>query len=203
MDYNDIPYVMQENQLSGMLGSLTILLTSISILIAIITAISVATYIFQAIGFHTLAKKQNIDYRFLLWIPFYSVTCAPLYIMGKLIGEEVVIGPLKLKKAHIWLPIGTVVTVIVLNIINVIANLISLLEGGIIIAVVLYIAVFAACILWFVLYFAAYYSLYKLYNPDYAVLFLVLSIFFPYIIPFFVFSFRNREPISIVGKQAN
>lgn len=55
-----------------------------------------------------------------------------------------------------------------------------------------------AMLLFVFFYFGILYRIYQMYSPNYAILFLILSIIFPILPPFFIFGLRNKQPQDLV-----
>lgn len=166
---------------------------------AVILIIQIVIYVIQAIGLYTLAKNKDDRCSILAWIPILN-----WFILGKLIDEKVKLGSLELKKAHIWMPVAEGVFLmvsIVTQVISLAGNNMYLTGAGyadsgfIMVTSLFTILISLISIVWAVLQYAAYYRLYKIYAPENAVLYLVLSIFFRnLLIPIFIFVIRNRKP---------
>jgi len=143
--------------------------------IFIVVLIAIACYVLMALGLYKLAKNRGIENPWLAWIPI-----AQYYTLGKLIGS-LNIGGWQVPTVELFLPIGALV-VMFLNWIPVIGWLLSLA--------------------YFVLYLFAIYKLYKMYRPQSAVLWLVLSIIFPFMGAIFLFVMRNDSPVTTDGTFA-
>lgn len=144
-----------------------------SILLAnlfVIAIVGLIAYVFSSIAFYSMAKKKDLDRPWLAWIPLGNY-----FIFGKIIDEKVPFGSKITPYAHIILPLACVITPML--------------------GYVPYIG-FLFPIAFTVYNYFALYRLYRLYNPDRAVLFLVLSIIFPIIDSIFLFSMRNNEPVE-------
>lgn len=154
---------------TSLAASLVAFVAGLGILtILLICLIPIALYVLSSFGIYTMALKKNIEYPWLAWIPVIK-----LFILGEIIGEKVVISSLKIPYAQVILPVASICS----------GALIAIPFLGWIIGIV--IAIYN---------YAAYYRLYKLYYSDSAVLFLVLSIIFPFMLSIFPFVIRNREP---------
>ncbi|MGL4283041.1 hypothetical protein [Eubacterium aggregans] len=130
--------------------------------------IGIVLYVFTALALYTMAKNKGIEYAWLAWIPV-----ANGYVMGEVMDDKVAIGSSVIPYAKWILLLGSIVTGLL--------------------AMIPYI-VWIFSILYLVYYYCAIYRLYKLYKPDNAVLYLVLSIIFGITMPFFIFSMRNNTP---------
>ena len=127
--------------------------------------ISIVFYIFLSLGLHKLAVNRKLENPWLAWIPI-----ANLYILGHLAGGSIVLFEKKVEKLELVLPVAFI-GVAVLSAIPVIGQLLCLAFG-----------VFTFCVL---------YQLYKIYKPESAMLYTILSIF---IAPFMIFAIRNNHP---------
>ncbi|MEG0074771.1 MAG: hypothetical protein RR310_03860 [Eubacterium sp.] len=132
----------------------------------------IALYIFSSLGLYTMAQIKGLDYPWLAWIPFVK-----LFIVGELINEKVYFGSFAIPLAQVILPISAVCS------------------GAF--ATIPYIG-WLIGIAFLVYNYVAYYRFYKLYNADSAILFLVLSIIFPFMLSIFPFIIRNRESIEYI-----
>lgn len=152
-------------------GDATVYAVLLSILASFLVIIIIGgliLYIFDSIATYTMAKNKGISNPWLAWIPI-----ANSYLMGKIIDEKVAFGSKVIPYAHIFLPLGPFVAG-ALSFIPFIGFLFPLAMA--------------------VYYYAALYRQYKLYKPDNAVLFLVLSIIFSFLPPFFLFAIRKKTP---------
>jgi hypothetical protein len=130
----------------------------------IIFIVALVMYILTSIGLYKLALNQRIENPWLAWIPIGN-----LYILGKII-KTLKIDTLEIPSIELVLPIGCVVVAIL---------------GGIpFIGWIVRIAYMILC-------FLAMYKLYKMYRPQQAVAWLILSIVLPFMGPIFIFVMRN------------
>lgn len=126
-----------------------------------------ALYVLSSIGLYTLAKNAGIENEWLAWIPI-----ANLYIWGKLVGS-VKVFDYEIPRLELVLPIGTV------------------LMGPIgAIPLIGWLAVLAFAVLQVI----CMYQLFKIYRPESATLFTVLSVIFMFMYPIFIFIIRNDSP---------
>lgn len=160
-------------------------------------------YVFRSLGLYILAKRRGIRCRGLAWVPL-----AQLWILGSISDQYKYVTARKIqgrRKLLIWMGL-------ILFVINSAAAAALAVRGidllirgvnqgiyfGEIIGLVgtLLLAVLVAAILgvvYAVFYFIALYNLYASSMPGNAAAFLVLSIFFPITIPFFIFACRNKD----------
>lgn len=131
--------------------------------------VSIAIYILSSLGLYKLAKNRNIENPWLAWIPI-----ANLYVLGKLVGS-LRIGDLEIPMLEIVLPVGALVSYL-LNPIPIIGFIVS--------------------ILYTILVLLALFNLYKIYRPDSAVLWIIISIIFPFMTAVFIFIIREDVPLE-------
>lgn len=131
--------------------------------------LAVALYLLQALGLYGMADKAGVTPRWVAFIPIVNA-----YVWGKII-KEIRISNYVLTHPEIVLPVAPFIYGLLYDI-NILGPLLLL------------------CFL--VLYAAGYYCLYSLYRPDNAAIYTIISIVFPFVMPFFFYSLRNEAPIS-------
>ena len=134
----------------------------------IFVLICIALYIIFAYSLYKMAINAGLENPWMAWIPILQ-----WYILGKLI-KSLKIGSYDIPSIELVLPIATLL-VMVLNRIEVIGSLLSLAN--------------------FILTLFALNKLYKMYKPEQATLFTILSIFgLP--IPFIFMSIKDLKPVE-------
>lgn len=179
-----------------------ILTGAMSVVFSIISVIGIVFYIFSSIGLYTIAKRRRIPGAGWAWVPLGN-----LWILGSIADQyDLVVKNVKKKQRHLllWLSISIIALVIAM-IPTLLAFIFSAAQhsfnssdadaliGTVLIMVIFYIGLLALAVISAVFTYIAYYKLYKSCAPDNAVLFLVLSIFFSFLTPFFVFACRNKD----------
>lgn len=147
------------------------------LVVALITAliIGIVCYVFTAIGLFTMAKNRKLDHAWLAWIPI-----ANRYLMGELINDDVSISSLHIPYAKIFLPLTPFALALIMSILGWIP------EIGLVFTILISLALsFYQC--------TALFWLFSIYSKTHRVLFLVLSIIFPFMGPIFIFVIRNKE----------
>ncbi|MDW7670766.1 MAG: hypothetical protein SCK57_08350 [Bacillota bacterium] len=144
------------------------LLAFIGSFFLLIVFIALASYVLAAIGLYTMAKNRGIENAWIAWIPVVQ-----LYILGRLIGT-LPISSYEVPQPELVLP-GLAVAGSVLSNVRLIGGLIGLAS--------------------LVINLFALHKLYRIYRPDQATLYLVLSILLPFMGPVFLFIMRNDEPV--------
>lgn len=152
-----------------------VIMSVLGIILAISLVIGLICYIFNSLGLYTMAKNRNIDNPWLAWIPL-----ANRYLMGELINDDVSISSWHIPYAKLFLPLMGLALTAVMTILGFIPYL------GAFIGILLSLALS-------VYYYAAQFWLYSIYDKDHRVLYLVLSIFFPFLGSIFIFIIRNRD----------
>lgn len=149
-------------------GALFAFLAIWSFIFFLFLAIGILLYIFVSMGLYKLALNQKIENPWLAWIPI-----ANMYILGKLI-KNLRLDTFEIPNIELVLSLGFF-AVVVLKFIPLIGWLIG--------------AAYAVlCIL-------SLYKLFKIYRPDQAVLWIILSIVLPFMGPIFIFIIRNDSPV--------
>lgn len=180
---------------SAEMGVLAGFLVVYFIFLAFLLAFAAVAYVLQSIGFHTLAKKSGIENPWLAWIPV-----ANFYIIGALAEKSNAFYGKKSRKFQILLPALYGVYMLLMPILSGIMSAAGAMmemngaEGVFILFLLLFYGVFfafsiAVSVLWYV----AVYKVFKLFDPDRAVLYILLSIFVSVSYPIIVFILRKRE----------
>lgn len=141
------------------------------ILLAIVIPLLLASYILKGIALYTMGKNRGFEHAWFAWIPFVN-----MYLFGELINDKVAFDTLIIPSAK-WILLFAPIVSGALTQIPYIGWIFSII-------VLIY-------------SFAAEYRLFKLYAPENAVLYLVLSIVFfwiGFLAPIFMVVIRNKEP---------
>ena len=126
---------------------------------------SIVLYILSALGLKKLADNRGIENSWIAFIPVLQV-----YILGLLIEDLEIFG-YEIPELPIVLPIMLAINPIIAKI-PVVGSLFSLLS--------------------FIVFCFALHKLYKLYAPESATLYIVLSIVLPFMGPILIFSIRDN-----------
>ena len=126
-------------------------------------------YILASLGLYKLASNQGIQNPWLAWIPV-----ANMYILGKII-KTLKIDTFEVPSIELILPIGSLV--------------VGILNSVPVLGWILRLAYLVLCCF-------ALHKLYKMYRPDQAVLWLILSIVLPFMGPIFLFIIRDDTPLG-------
>ncbi len=168
----------------------------IGVILLIASAVSIAMYLFQAIGLYRMGKRLNISAPFLSFIPV-----ANIYVLGR-VAQEPVDG--KKKLPYGWILLGLTLFTNVISFSSILgtvryiiefaerATIEDVFEAFVLSYMTKSFLTVVASIAYTVFYYIALYHLYKNFNPDNATLLLVLSIFFGFLTPIFIFANRNK-----------
>lgn len=176
--------------------------------------IMIVSYVLQSIGMHTIAKRRGIKHPWLCWLPIGDV-----WILGSISDQYQYVAKGKIRnrrKVLLGIAIGVLVVGVPLLVGGVVGMLVGLYgfsmeETGAFgamfgVFLLVYVAVLAVGIVNAVLQYIALYDLFASCNPDNATLFLVLGIFFPVCLPFFMFSSRKKDlgmpPRKVIAETA-
>ncbi|QAA33514.1 hypothetical protein C1I91_18710 [Clostridium manihotivorum] len=130
--------------------------------------ISIVLYIILAYSLYKMAVRQGLENSWIAWIPI-----AQLYILGKLI-RTVQVFDWEIPSAEVILPVAGII-VLIFNHVHFLGGLLSLAN--------------------YILVLFALNKLYKLYRPEKATLYTVLSIF-GVTVPFILLSLKDYDQIS-------
>jgi len=184
--------------------------SAIGAVVALITVIMLLTYgyaimvyIFHALGMYSIAKRRGIHNPWLAWIPV-----ADNWILGSISDQYqyVVGGKVRnRRKVLLGLNIAMFAVAVVMVVLAFVAGFQIGFSGmelydmdisvlwPLIGLVVAYLALFVIAIILIVFQYIAYYDLFVSCKPNAAVAFLILSIFFNFLPPFFVFACRKHD----------
>lgn len=169
-------------------------------------AISIATYVLTAIALYTMAQRRGINHPWLSWVPVVNV-----WVLGSLSDQYryVVKGEEKSKRKTLLVLQIISAVIILLMIIAGVVLAVEVAEGimfnfqddeiledviGPLLAILgLLLPLMGVSIAFMIIRYMALYDLYTSCDPQYNVLFLVLSILFGVTEPFFLFFSRNKD----------
>lgn len=160
---------------------------------------AVVSYVLKSIGLYTIAKRRGIRNPWLAWLPVCDY-----WIVGSISDQYQYVAKSTVKNKRSIL--------LALNIVSfVISGSMSLFYNGMALAMaenisindvssvyfasssLIGIATFGLSIAIFVFWHMSLYDLYSSCKPNNNLLFLLLGIFLPFLVPFFIFACRNKE----------
>ena len=173
------------------------------VFILLVYAYSIVAYILQSLGLYTIAMRRGIRHPWLAWIPFGTV-----WIQGSIADHYQYVAKGQVKNRRKVL-LGLSITMVVLYLVMfgaMIALMITgigsefnmavdenqmILPSVLLLAAALVMMIIA--VIMTVYQYICYYNLFQSCNPDNSATFLVLSIFFSFLLPFFVFALRKKD----------
>lgn len=164
---------------------------------------SIMVYIFHALGLYTIANRRGIHHPWLAWLPVGDV-----WILGSIADQYRYVAKGQVKSRRKTL-VGLIIAMFVLLFVMM-GGIIALVITGVssefdmsvsdssmivpmVVLIVSYVAVMVVAVVATVYQYISYYDLFYSCNPNNAVAFLVLSIFFNFLLPYFVFACRKKD----------
>lgn len=202
-EYHNLPHFGSEAMVEEAVEDFfAILLPVLLVSLTVGLLIGLVLYIFQSVGLYKMAKQCGLSAPWLAWIP---------------VGNQVVLGQLAQRSCAAYgkhglpyavlLPVGSVlsgilslgsVSVMTVGIVELFADMWSGITptgvGMVAAGGVLYVLCLVIAITTVVFQYMALYKVYRLFAPENATLYTVLSVLFSVVIPFLLFAVRNRQP---------
>ena len=161
--------------------------------------VSIAIYVFTALSLYTVAKRRGIACPWLAWVPVAS-----MWVVGSLSDQYRYLtqGQIRHKRISllVWKGVSWVLTGGI--VVSVIAAFAGASVGAVLTVLCLALVVACAAVVYVVLYFMALYDVYASCDPQNAAVYLVLSIFFRFLVPIFLFVSRDLEKGMPPRKEA-
>lgn len=181
---------------AGSVGVLGVFFLVYGIIMLFTLAYAITTYVLYSLGLYTIAQRRRISKPWLAWVPVGNLwllgSISDQYqhmAKGKITGRRKILLGLSIATAAIyfvWL------FSMILGIVLADASGMAM-AGSLLIMLLGLLAFFAIAIALAVFEYVCYYDLYCSCDPNNSVLFLILSIVFSGIIPFFVFACRKKD----------
>ena len=162
--------------------------------------IMIICYVFYSLGLYTIAKRRNLRYPGLAWVPLVSN-----YVLGSVSDQYDLSYTGKYTKMRLvllWFSIVllAVFIILVIALISLLASLPYIFSGfspmnmaQFMYLPFLYMILLPAAMVVAIIQYIAIYNVYRSCSPDYALMMLVFSIIFPIIIPFVFFAIRKND----------
>ena len=191
--YYDYSYTGVDSTLEGIGG---FLLVFVLLFYFLTFAFAIVTYVLHALGMYTIAKRRGIPNPWLSWIPVGDV-----WILGSIADQFQYVAKNRVRNRRkvllgltlgMWSMILLAVTGLVLAGIGSMTGD-ALAGAGVAIMLLAYLAILVMAVILAVFQYIAYYDLFSSCDPGSAVLYLILSIFLGVVLPFCVFSSRNKD----------
>ena len=176
--------------LEGFIGVVIVVM----IIALFFVGLAVAGYVLRAMSLYTIAKRRGIIHPWLAWIPIGDA-----WILGGISDQYQYQVKKKVRNRERLLPILNIAMVAMALPHFVTENLLmhairsGTADVGMVLPICLYVLYFALSIVTLVFTCIAMYDLYVSCDPDNAVLYLVIGIFFDFIQPLFLFFCRKKD----------
>ena len=190
----------------GMQGAEDLLLTFLGIYLAVLlflTILSIVTYIFYSIGLYSIAKRRGIHHPWLAWIPIAkvwtlgSVSDQYQYVVKKKVTNrrKTLLCLYIVLEVISWclLAVAGKVAMEAVDLVFSGSDITTQLLSSLIVVYVLDLVLIIVGVVSIVFAHIANYDLFVSSKPGSAVTFLVLSIIFSWLAPFFVFACRKKD----------
>ncbi len=197
------------------LGVFSGILAVYAIVFGFAAIIGITLFILQGIGLFNISKKLNLSCPWISFIPVVS-----FFSLGKIAERYIKNDGRKSAKFSILLLCFAILSylllfaffaVLIIGIIGFLrlvntniaddTMLTSEIFSVLIPSVVIYLLAFAVSVTYSVLYYIALWRIFAMLNYANATLYLVLSIFFGFLAPIFIFVIRNKEPKFTYGER--
>lgn len=163
-------------------------------------AVGVASYVLQSLGMYTIAKRRGIHHPWLSWVPVGN-----MWLLGSISDQYQYVAKGRVRNRRKVL-LGLTIAMYALMILVYVSMIFTAISGaasasagemmvGATIAIMLLacLALFVVAIIAVVFQYMALYDLFASCDPGNAVLYLVLSIVFGVVLPFFIFACRKKD----------
>lgn len=197
--YDSVPYmpdaqITAGNEIGAAFG---VLLGVFMVIYIVMMAICIGFYVLQSLGIYTIAKRRGIHNPWLAWLPIGnmwmlgSISDQYQYVkQGKVTNRRKVILILYVVTlaASVLSTVGAVAAIVNAAMSN--GGEVAIGVGGMLLSSLLLTGVAIAAM---VMEYIILYDVYRSCDPDNSVAFLVLSIFIPVTMPFFLFFNRKKD----------
>ena len=161
------------------------------VVVLLMLAFSIACYVLQSVGLYSIAKRRGIRHPWLSWLPLGN-----MWILGSISDQYQYVAKGQIRNRRKVL-LGLMIAIYVLGLpVEILALAVAAMDAGINAALVLLgiaLATCVICIVATVFQYIANYDLFASSDPNNATVFLILGIFFPVTLPFFIFACRKKD----------
>ena len=182
-----------EESAIGVLGAF-VLIYGVIMLFAF--AYSITTYVLHSLGLYTIARRRRISNPWLAWIPLGN-----LWLLGSISDQYQHMAKGKItgrRKIMLGLSIAAIAIYFVWLFCVILGMVFAgdagmAIAGSLLLMLLGLLVFFGVVIVLAIFEYMCYYDLYRSCDPNNSVLFLILSILFSGIMPFFVFACRKKD----------
>ena len=175
--------------------------------------VAITMYVLHSLGLYTIAKRRELTHPWMAWVPGLQ-----LWTLGSIADQYMYVAKDKVRNRRKWvvgLAIAMAVLMVVFYIVFFAAYFVFFLEismnmemgmvmedelqfvlnglKAFVPTLVVFLLMFAVSIVLSVVEYVCYYKLFASCDPENKTLFLVLSIFFSFLLPIFVFVCRKKD----------
>ncbi len=188
-------------------GAIGAVLGFLLVFYLLMMAACVAFYILQSLGLYTVAKRRGIQNPWLAWLPIGN-----MWIMGSISDQYQYVAKGRVRNRRKILMVLTAALLVLMFFMY--AGIFAMALGaageadalagiGVAVTLIMALALFVVAIVAAVYEYIVIYDLYRSCEPDNAVLYLVLSIFFSIAMPVFFFVCRKKDGGMPPRKEAS
>lgn len=201
----DLPHDLPQMG-TGISEVLGILLIVYGVIALLFLAFAIVSYVLHSVGMYSLAKRRGIRKAWLAWIPIGN-----MWILGSISDQYQYVAKGKIRNTRkVLLAVMIAIELLAIPSAVGLVGMISSAIGGIAsdmlagTAAVLLSGLLSAvvAVLGTVFQYIAYHNLFTSSDPNNAVAFLIIGIFIPVTLPFFVFACRKKDRGMPPRKQA-
>lgn len=197
-DYNFFyDYDLPQTTGTGFSDVLGIILIIYGVFLLFALAFAVTSYVLHSVGLYSLAKRRGIRKAWLAWIPVGN-----MWILGSISDQYQYVAKGLIRNCRKVL-LGVMIAIYILSIpacISVFGTVYGALTGeaaGVFVGTLMILLssflTLAANIIGVIFQYIAYHKLFASSDPNNAVAFLIIGIFIPVTLPFFVFACRKKD----------
>lgn len=180
-----------------------IFMTVYIVFFLVMYAYSILVYILHALGLYTIAMRRGIRHPWLAWVPLGDV-----WILGSIADQYQYVAKGRVKnRRKVMIGLSIAVFVVLFVILGALIALLFTTIGSefsmsvdesqmlvpLIVMLASYVLMMIIALVLTVMEYVCYYNLFQSCDPNNGTVFLVLSIFFSFLLPFFVFAVRKKD----------
>lgn len=190
-------------------------ITAFAVFGSVSSVVSLALFVLMGIGLYSMAKKMELNSPWISFIPVVNT-----FALGRIAQRYVKRDGTASAKFGVILLVLYIIEIIliavfavftVIAVVAIIANasdavlndttMTLSMFSSFVPVVISYFVLLAVAIVYEVLYFVALWRIYSIFNNRNSTLFTVLSVFFSFLAPIFLFAIRNKEPKLTYGER--
>lgn len=196
--------------MSGLENTVLIVFLIVYLLALLLSLVwSITVYVLSSLGLYQIAKRRGVHHSWMSWLPIVntwvlgSVSDQYQYVVkGRitnrrktLLGLSIAayVTALAMSAAMLWFNFRTIADPYAMSSFDPLYSMSAGTISAILVFGVIWLVTMVLSTIQSVFAYISYYDLFRSCNPGNAVVFLVLSIFFNFLLPFFVFANRKKD----------